>query len=97
MLQKFALRQLQSFIGINGGGISQSGGCSRRGLETLTLFLVLAIFLLVRAYILQITFNYIVPRLMRRYGNQYTNQPMRELKYTEAVMLLVMMNTLVGR
>ena len=95
MLQKFALRQLQNLVGMNGG--EQSGGCKECGIESLTLFLVLMVFLLVRAYILQITFNYIVPRLMRRYGNYNTNQPMRELTYTEAVVLLIMTNTLVGR
>ena len=97
MLEKFALQQLRSLLSVGGGGGEQSGGCHQCGMRTLTLFVVMVVFLLVRAYILQLAFNYIVPKLMRRYGNQTHNQPMRELNYTEAVVLLVMTNTLVGR
>jgi hypothetical protein len=93
MFENFAFTQISNLL--KGGSSSvQSGGCGRCMTESLTFFVIVFVFLLIRAYILQLSFNYIVPRLMD-YSN--SEKQFRKLNYYEALVLLIFTNTLVGR
>ena len=93
MFEKFAFDQITNLLRGSSGGV-QSGGCGRCVTESLTFFVIVLAFLLIRAYILQLSFNYIVPRLMD-YSN--SQRQFRKLNYYEALVLLIFANTLVGR
>lgn len=97
MLEKFMISQLMSTL--VGPGLLSGGGkkmyASGDSTQSLVLFVVLLVFLLIRAYILQLSYNYIVPRLMNRYSEKAVVT--RELSYFEALILLIFANTLVGR
>ncbi len=105
MLEKFMVSQLMSalvgpMVGpMVGSGLLSGGGkkmyASSDSTQSLILFVVLLVFLLIRAYILQLSYNYIVPRLMNRYSEKAVVT--RELSYFEALILLIFANTLVGR
>ena len=101
MLEKFMVSQLMSaLVGpMVGPGLLSGGGkkiyTSGDSTQSLVLFVVLLVFLLIRAYILQLSYNYIVPRLMNRYSEKAVVT--RELSYFEALILLIFANTLVGR
>ena len=100
MLEQFFKNQLTSLLGGKGGGGIQSGGCMQCTTDYLIFFTVALVFLLVRAYILQLTFNYIIPRLSRFSETNIADpnqMSYRELTYGEALVLLIFANTLFGR
>jgi hypothetical protein len=93
MFENFAFTQISNLLKGSSNTV-QSGGCGRCMTESLTFFVIVFVFLLIRAYILQLSFNYIIPRLMD-YSN--SQKQFRKLNYYEALVLLIFTNTLVGR
>lgn len=101
MIEKFLVEQISSFFSNGNSKSTQSGGGVKPSVkgDPMLVLAILIIFLLIRAYVLQLSYNYIVPRLMYKYQASEQQQPVnpvREITFMEALILLIFTNTLIG-
>lgn len=67
-------------------------GGSNKYPNTMTIFFLSLFSLLIKSFLVMITYNYVVPRLLVSFGK--TSTPFRELSFAESMMLLILSNTL---